>query len=289
MVDPGGPVEAELREYELEHLEVIVLLVAHHIDVGIEMVLRKAALGSAQVLGDVHRSAVGTLHYLPVQAVPGEVAPYGTVRVLDEDSHFQALLHEFLAEEVGIVLVIDLVEAYAQGLVGLVEAIEYPGVHHRPEGAHLRISRFPIDEHLVHVLENGRVLLLHPGVLDIAVAHQMVALLARAFRSGAVEALLPGIHALAYMHSPVVHERGLDYLVSGCLQYVGNAGSEEVVAYVSKVQGLVGVRGGELHHHRPARRLQRPEIRVGSYPGEGFVPVEIGKAEVQEALHAIVG
>ncbi len=132
MVDLGSPGEAELSQDELEHLEVVVLLVAHHIDVGIQMVGIETALGGAQVLGDVHGGAVPTKYELAVQPVGREVAPHRTVRVRDKDTFLQALLYQFLAQEVSLRFMVHLVEGDAQGGVGFVKTLVHPAVHHLP-------------------------------------------------------------------------------------------------------------------------------------------------------------
>ncbi len=72
----------------------------------------------------------------------------------------------------------------------------------------------------MHILQNCRILLFHLGILDIAVAHQMVSLLARAFRSGSVETFLPSVHTLADMHTAVIDKRSLDDVIAGRLENV---------------------------------------------------------------------
>ena len=81
-------------------MPLVVLFVAHDIDVGIEVILGETALGGAEVLGDVDGSAVTAEHELAVQAVGREVAPHGTVGFAHEDAFIQTLLHQFLAEEI---------------------------------------------------------------------------------------------------------------------------------------------------------------------------------------------
>ena len=110
MIDAVGPFEAELAQDELKHGEMVVLLVAHHIDMRVQMILGEAPLGSAEVLRDIDRSAVGTEHELAVQAVGSEVAPHGTVGVTDKSAILQALLYQLLTKKVGIMLVVNLVE-----------------------------------------------------------------------------------------------------------------------------------------------------------------------------------
>ena len=110
MVNLAGPGETELRQDEFQNLEMVVLLIAHHVDVRIETVLLEAALGGAEVLRHIHGSAVRTEEEFTVEAVGGEVAPHAAVRILYENAHIKALLHEALAQQIGLGFVVHLVE-----------------------------------------------------------------------------------------------------------------------------------------------------------------------------------
>ena len=54
MVDMVRPREAQLLKYQLEYLEMVVLLIAHHIDMLVQIVLGKSLHGRTQILGDIH-------------------------------------------------------------------------------------------------------------------------------------------------------------------------------------------------------------------------------------------
>ena len=54
VIDMVRPREAQLLEYQLEYLEMVVLLVAHHIDMLVQIVLGKSLHGRTQILGDIH-------------------------------------------------------------------------------------------------------------------------------------------------------------------------------------------------------------------------------------------
>ena len=150
------------------------------------------------------------------------------------------------------------------------------------------VAVLPVHQHFVDIVEHGGILLLHLGVLHIAVAYKMVALLAGRFGSGAVEALLPCIHALADMYSAVVDEGRLYHLVAGGLEDLGNRCSEEVVPHMAEVEGLVGIGRGELDHDGLACRRQRPEFRIRCNALERLEPVLSAKADIEETLHHIV-
>ena len=75
MVDVFGPAETEFAENEFEHLEMVVLLIAHHIDEFVQLVFVEASLRRAQVLGHIYRGAVTAQQEFAVQPVRREVAP----------------------------------------------------------------------------------------------------------------------------------------------------------------------------------------------------------------------
>ena len=268
---------------------MVVLLVADDIDVGVKGILGEAALSRAEVLGDIDGGAVAAQDELAVETVGREVAPDTAVGFLLEDTHLEALLDKFLAEEVGIVLVIGPVEGDAKGLVRLGESFEDPAVHHAPEFAYVGIAFLPLDEHLVHVLVHLRMFLLQLGVSYIAVADEMVALDAGALRGLAVEELFPGVHRLADVDAAVVDERGLDDLVAAGLEQARDAVTEKVVADVAEMERLVGVRRGELHHDAAAGGRQLAEVRIRSDGGEHLIPVHGTEEDVQETADAVAG
>ena len=266
---------------------MVVLLVAHHIYVTVEFVLCETLLCGAEVLRHINGGAVAAEQQFAVEAVGGEVAPHAAVGILHEDAHVEPLLHQALAQQIGVVLVIDLVEADSQGLVGFVEAGEHPAVHHLPKGTHFLVAFFPLKKHLVHLFVHGRIFLLELGIGYVAVAHEVVALDACAFRSGAVHAFLPGIHALADVHAAVVNQGDLDYLVTGGSQQAAHGIAEKIVADVAEMQGLVGVGRRELHHHRFAGGRQLAVFLGAEDACKALLPEQIAQAQVQEALHAV--
>ncbi len=281
------PAESQFGEDQLENLEVVVLFVAYDVDVGVEFVFRETAFCGAQVLGHVNGRAVGAQQELAVEPVGGEVAPYAAVGILDEDTHVQAFLHQFLAEQIGVVFVIRAVEGDAERLVGLVETFEYPAVHLLPELAYVRVAFFPLYQHLVYVVYDLGVLLFHFSIGHVAVAYEMVALDAGTLGRGSVEEFLPGIHRFADMHAAVVYEGGFDDLVAGRLEKVGYAGTQEVVADMAQVEGLVGVGRREFHHDATARRRELSEALVGVDFLQGLAPIDVAEAYVEKALDRI--
>ena len=218
---------------------MVVLLVAHHVDHLVDGEVIEAHFGCTDVLGHVDACAVGAEQQLLVQAVLGEVGPHAAVVLAEEEALGQTFLHLLLAHEISVGLVVYLVEAHAQCLVGLVETGIDPVVHLLPESAHLGVALFPLHEHLVGFLDEGslglgllcgclvvhalcQILCLELGHLltvvlvegHVVVAYQMVALLAAGLRSLAVAPLEPCQHALADVYTAVVYDIGLHHAVA---------------------------------------------------------------------------
>ena len=207
-----APVEAELVEQDREHLEVVVLLVAHHVDHLVDGVVLEAQLGGTDILCHVYRCAVATEQELMVEALTGEVGPYRAILLAEEETLLQTLHHLLLTFEVGLRFVVYLVEVYAHHLVCLVESGIYPLVHHLPQAAHLGVASLPLHEHLAGLGHQGRLglclllgaaLALHDlGYLGlvvlveghVVVAYEVVALLARCLGSFSFAILLPSQH-----------------------------------------------------------------------------------------------
>ena len=121
-----APLEAEAVEKYREHLEVIVLLVAHHVYHLVDRIILETHLGGTDILSHIHRSAVRTEQQFLVESLVGEVSPHAVVLVTLKESLLQSFFHLCLAFEVGVRLVVYLVEAYSEVLVCLVETGIYP-------------------------------------------------------------------------------------------------------------------------------------------------------------------
>ncbi len=254
-----APAETEAVEQHRQHLEVVVLLVAHHVYHAVDVVVVETLFGGADVLRHVYRGAVGAEQQLLVEAVGAQVGPYRAVLAAVEHAFFESFEHFLLAVEVCLRLVVYLVESHSHALVSLVETGIYPAVHLFPEGAYFGVAFFPLAEHGAGVGHDGRggfgFFLAHAFGLQlgefflivlveryVAVAYEVVALGAGTLGSGAVEPALPCEHRLADVYASVVHYVGLYHAVAAGTEYVGEARAEEYVAQVAEVQRLVGVR-----------------------------------------------
>ena len=261
-----APLETEFVQQDREYLEVVVLLVAHDVDHLVDGEVGKAKFGGADILSHIDGSAIGTEKQFVVESLTGEVGPHGAILLAVEESLLQSLHHLFLTFEVGVRLVVNLVEADAHHLVRLVETGIYPVVHALPEAAHFGVASFPLHQHLAGFLhqrtfgfsfclgllfthafghETGHQFLHFSLVVfvecHIIVANQVVALLAGRFGSFALTVLQPGQHALADVDTTVVHDVGLHHAVTVGRHNIGQRVAQEVVAHVSEVEGLIGV------------------------------------------------
>ena len=309
-----APLEAEFVEQDAQHLEVVVLLIAHHVDHLVDGEVLEAQRGGSDVLRHVDARAVGAEQEFVVEPLAREVGPHAAVFFLEEDALRQSFLHHALAHEVGVAFVIYLVEAYAECLIGFVEAGIHPFVHLAPQRAHFLVALLPFHEHLVRLLDERRVGLglfrgsffLHAfgHVLrfelchffavvlvkrHVVVADKVVALLAARLRRFPVAVFQPGEHRFADMYAAVVHDVGLHHAVAARFQHARQGPAEQVVAHVSEVQRLVCVGRGIFHHHQ--RRAVRhghdaiPLLRVDAC--EQLRPGFGRDAQVQEAAHGI--
>src|SRR6185503_2128175 len=111
---------------------MIVLLISHHINALISMILFVLFDGQADVLGHIYRCAISPLYDLLIQSVGFQVDPYAAIVLAEEYAFFQTELHQVLAQQVSIALIIYLIEVTADALVCLVKAGIYPAVHGLP-------------------------------------------------------------------------------------------------------------------------------------------------------------
>ncbi len=287
MNEPASPLEAQLVQQYAQHLEVVVLLVAHHVYHLVDGIVLEAEFGGAYVLRHVDRRAVGAEQQFLVQPVCAEVRPHAAVLALVEDALLQSLHHLLASLEVGLALVVYFVEADSQDPVCLVEAGIDPLVHLAPQGTHLGVALLPANQHLVCFLDEWGLLLRlllahslrHEGLhlftivlveCHVVVPYQVVALLSAGFGSLTVAPPQPRQHALADVYAAVVHDVRLHHTVAVGLHDVGQRPAKQVVAHVAQVKRLVRVGARVLYHYQ--RRLL-----CSSREAEAWVPLYAAK------------
>ena len=205
------PLEAQTVEQDREHLEVVVLLIAHHVDHLVDGIVLEAHFGSTDILCHIDGGAVRAQQQLLVETLVSEVGPYTVVLVAFKESLGESFFHLGLTLQVGLALIIYLVELYAHFLVGLVETCIYPVVHLLPQGTHLRVVLFPFHQHLVSLLDERSLLfgllLIHALSYEffdfltillveehVVVSDEVITLLAATFWCLTVAPLQPGQH-----------------------------------------------------------------------------------------------
>ena len=258
MVDVVAPLVAQLLQYQLQYLEVVVLLVTNDIDHVVELVLLEAAQRSTQILCHIYRCAIATQQQLLVQTVSLQVDPYRTILATVEYALVQTILHKALTQKIGLRLVIYLVEIDAQSLVCHIKSIVNPAIHGLPEVVYLLVLGLPLAQHLLCLKNDGGALLClilaHATLyelldlslvvlveLDIVLTYQVVALHARRSGSLAIAVELPCEHRFADVNTSIVHQIYLDNVVTVSLQNLCHGVTQKVVADMTQVQGLVGV------------------------------------------------
>ena len=204
--------EAELIEQNGEDLEVVLLLITHHVDHAIDGVVSKAHFRRTYVLSHVDRRAIGAKQDLAIQTILTEISPHGAVLVPDKEPLVQSAKYLFLSLKIGVALVVNLIEVDPQTLVGLIKSGVDPVIHLLPERADLLITGLPLLEHLpsffhkragclglflreslsVHqLLDFGTIVLIEE---DIEISHQVVPLLTGALRCNTIAPLEPRQH-----------------------------------------------------------------------------------------------
>ena len=197
--------------------------------------------------------------------------------------------------------VIDLVEIDAQCLIRHVEAFIDPPVHGFPQRIYFRIFGLPAAQPLLRLSHDRSVflglLLALPGgdelldlgfvvlvEFDVIFTDQVVAFHPRRGGRFAAAVEFPGQHRLADVNTAVVHEVYLDDLVAVGFQDLRDGVSQQVVADVSQVKGLVGVGRGVFDHYGTARRCGLPEGVVCRDLPEACGPECTVEREIQESL-----
>ena len=127
-----APLESETVEKYGKHLEVIVLLVAHHVNHLVDGEILESHLGCTDILGHIHGGAVGAQKQFLVKTFIGQVCPYTVVLMTLEETLGETFLNLSLALEISLRLIVNLVEAHTESFVCLVESGIHPVVHLLP-------------------------------------------------------------------------------------------------------------------------------------------------------------
>ncbi len=123
----------------------------------------------------------------------------------------------------------------------------------------------------------------------IVVADEVVALLARSLRSLAVAPLEPSEHRLADVDTTVVYDIGLDHLVAVGLHNLCQRPTEQVVAHMTEVERLVGVRRRVLYHDEWTLLCDRllAKLSVGMDGVQESYPSGRSDRKVEETLYHV--
>ena len=272
--------ETEAVEEDTEHLEVVFLLITNDIHHLVDRVVLEAQFGGTDILGHIYGCAVGTKKELLVESVLREVSPNRAIFAAVEIALGKTAFYFTFAHEISVAFVVDFVKTYAHLRICLVKTRIYPLVHLLPEGTHFRVVLLPFDEHglclfdewclflsglLVHALRHEFLDLSFVLYIKahIVVANQVVTFLAAILRCLAIAELLPcehrladvnttvvdDIHRLADVNTTVVDDIGFHYVPAVCLLNLSDRVAKQVIAHVTEVQRLVGVRRRVFYHH----------------------------------------
>ena len=94
--------EAQFIQQDGEHLEVVVLLIAHHIDHLVDGVVVETQLRRTNILGHIDRGTILTEQQLLVQTIFRQVSPYRTILPTVEDTLLQTFQYLCLTLQVGL-------------------------------------------------------------------------------------------------------------------------------------------------------------------------------------------
>ena len=286
---------------------MIVLLIAYDINHLVDGKILITEFGGTDILCHIYRSAVAAQKQLVVKTGIGKVGPYRAVILPVHDALVKSFEHFLLALEIGIALVVYLVEVHAETLVGSIEACIDPIIHHFPQSAHLRVFVLPAAQHLAGLKHERRRLfslflrhafihqLFYLGFIVlvkeyIKVTYEMVALFAGRLGSSSLAPLAPSKHRLAYVYAAVVDYIGLYDTVAACLEYLRQAVAEQIVAHVSEMERLVSVGRRVFHHDQRTFGSHGHCAIVGSLAYVAQHRHEVSRLNdyVEEALYDVV-
>ena len=124
--------EAKAIQENREHLEVILLLITHHIDHFVYRIVLKTQFGGTDILGHIDGRAIGAEQQFLIQTVLGKIRPNRPVFAAVESTGSETFLHFRFTLKIGIGFVVYLIERNAHAAVSLIKTGIDPFVHSCP-------------------------------------------------------------------------------------------------------------------------------------------------------------
>ncbi|MPM19096.1 hypothetical protein SDC9_65514 [bioreactor metagenome] len=249
MVQVTRPLIPQFFKDVEENAEVILLLTGHHVDERIKRPVLVPHDCSPHILGHVEAGAVLAKQDLLVQLDGFEIDPYRAVLLAVENTLLKTFENLILTVLVGFGLIVVGIEADAHLLIALLKAVQRPAVHQLPQFNDLFITGLPLSEHLLGLVLCAWIILGPLGKHHIILADQVVALDTAGLGCLAIAELLVGEHRFADMNPTVVYQVDLAHRRPVGLQDGRHTLTEAVVAHMTQMQRLVGVRTTEFDGH----------------------------------------
>ena len=231
---------------------MVILFVAHHINHLIDGEIFETQLGRTDVLRHIHRCPVAAQQQFVVEPLCRQVGPYRAVLFPIHDTLFQSFEHFLFPFEIGLRLVIYLIEVHAQATIRLVESGIDPVVHHLPNRTNLGIAGLPFAQHgagFLHERRGGlglfgghafgfqffQFLFVMFVEQHIEITDKVVAFFPGLFGGDTVAPLLPSQHRFTDMNTPVIDDIGFHHPIAIGFQNLGKTISQQVVAHMSQM------------------------------------------------------
>ena len=307
MLNLISPIESQLLTNQWQHLEMVILLVTHHVYLLIHVKLVEPIVCRTNILRHVNGSPVIPQQQLVIQPITGKISPHASGIFPVKHAVSQTFQHEVTSFLVSLWLEIYFVKRDTHHFIGLVKTFQYPIVHGPPQGNHLLIPGLPLTQHLLSLQQYRGLLLrllfrlaLLYQFLDlrlillvkthVIIPHEMISLSSRTLRSSTVGKLLPRNHTLADMNTPIVHQVHHNHVMPVCLLNLGNRPSQKIIPDMSQMQRFIRVRWRIFNHvGLPARLLRITIFFLFCHVIQHLDPVSGRNHHVQKPLNHVVG
>ena len=135
---------------------MIILFIGHNINHSIHFKIVVAFFDQSQILSNVYRSAIGTLHYFFIQSLSSQVYQKSTCFIFFEHTFFIASLNYFFSIKIFLTFVIFFFKIDFQFIKSSFKTIVNPAIHFLPQCNSFLITTFPFSKQFFVGLSDRR-------------------------------------------------------------------------------------------------------------------------------------
>ena len=97
-----SPLEAEAVQQNGQHLEMVILFIAYHINHLVDRIILKTQFGCSDILGHIDGCTILTKQKFFIKSLIGQIGPNRPIIMTNKETFFQSALYFCLSYQIGL-------------------------------------------------------------------------------------------------------------------------------------------------------------------------------------------